>query len=222
MRTLERRRPVRRYWGRTPGPQEAEPRPCWARSALTQSQSASATRSGRVAGGGQGLARPRADRELEVRAALEPQAAAEDAPSGPPCARRSPAASGTASGASATGAEKRPTRAARGGCPGRPRPARGRTTRPVERARAPRSARRGAAAGSSTRRRGRPRARAQPAVLHGASTCRWRAGRGPTRPARRGCGRRACRRSSSTAIVRWRIRSSPCARHSGPSCSGPW
>ena len=34
------------YCGRTPGPQEAEPRPWWARSALIQSQSGSAFRSG--------------------------------------------------------------------------------------------------------------------------------------------------------------------------------
>ena len=60
------------------------------------------------------LGRPRPHGELEVRAALEAQPArASVAPTGPRCARRSPAASGTASAARRPTREKRPTRAAR-------------------------------------------------------------------------------------------------------------
>ena len=106
----------RRCWGSTPGPQEAEPMPCWAWSRLTQIRSR-ATRSGVwVAASRSSLVQRRAV-SVEVRAALD-AAGRRRRPSvsvGPPHVGRgcrSPAAARTASAARRPSAAKRPTRAA--------------------------------------------------------------------------------------------------------------
>ena len=197
----------RRYCGSTPGPHEAEPSPLCARSALTQRRS-SGTRS---AGGGrrEGLARPGADGQLEVRAALEAQVA-DLRPSGPRCGCRSPAGARTAS-ASRRRSARTGRRAPPAGCPGRPRRGRGRTTRRGP-SPARRTARRAAAAGSPSGGRARRRAPAR-AHRRSRSTCRWRARPRRSRPPRRRVRTTSAAPSSFTESVRCCRRSSPCARH---------